>query len=463
MALTICVGVFGPSRAGKSTLVKALIDNEMDLTSDDARGGPTEALQFALAKLYKCSSTTDEPCYRSCGCMVDMERQGCDKLGHEMEQMTLSRRVAFVDCPGHMGYVPTMLKGMMMADGVLILSRPSSTACFSDPPTLEVLAAADVMGRSILVVQSRRDTASASQLENHRAQIRRFTHDMISSEVPILEVSARDMSSIRRVCSHMEKMHVEEPNVFAPALMLIGSSCDPLEQDEEEPTKMCVTICGRVVQGALPAAAELDDDDDGNLVEVRPGVVRPGSDGKPECHPIVLRLAPGVAAAAAGDMVALRASTKIISEQGRSVLRGGLEGHVLGPVGSLPDVYGVLKIEFCPLRKMWDPYTEELRRVPQIEMNQELLLIIGTMSTYGRVRSIDDSSSSDATTSSNSSSKKKTRKTRISIVVGSLSPPTCARLGEKILICGRLDMSWHLIGSGEIMAGRSIKVVQHDN
>jgi translation initiation factor 2 gamma subunit (eIF-2gamma) len=77
-----------------------------------------------------------------------------------------------------MGSIPTMLKGIIMSDAVLILSRPNpkEPASFSDPPTLEVLAAADLMGKTILVVQSRTDTASQSLLENHRAQIQLSTH-----------------------------------------------------------------------------------------------------------------------------------------------------------------------------------------------------------------------------------------------------------------------------------------------
>lgn len=76
-----------------------------------------------------------------------------------------------------MGSIPTMLKGMMMSDAVLILSRPKEAASsFSDPPTLEVLAAADLMGKTILVVQSRADTASERLLEKHRAQIQLSTH-----------------------------------------------------------------------------------------------------------------------------------------------------------------------------------------------------------------------------------------------------------------------------------------------
>ncbi|KAL6847674.1 hypothetical protein ACP4OV_022462 [Aristida adscensionis] len=68
----------------------------------------------------------------------------------------------------------------------------------------------------------------------------------------------------------------------------------------------------------------------------------------------------------------------------RAVLRGGLEGHVLGHAGSLPDVYDALRIETHPCLKVFDPYKPGGAPVPPPERGQELLLIIGTMSTYGK-------------------------------------------------------------------------------
>jgi hypothetical protein len=72
-----------------------------------------------------------------------------------------------------------------------------------------------------------------------------------------------------------------------------------------------------------------------------------------------------------------------------------------------------------------------------------LLLIIGT---YGRVRRIDEvaeeeedggGESSRGSGAAKAKKKNSVRSVKV-MVVGGLSPPTCARPGENILICRRL-------------------------
>lgn len=152
------------------------------------------------------------------------------------------------------------------------------------------------------------------------------------------------------------------------------------------------------------------------------------------------------------------------------------------------------QVKFWLLGKMLDPYDNEVKRVKEIELNQELLLIIGTMSTYGKVRKIEEEEEDDddeyGGSNDQSSSrglgagagaaassklmtkakkkkqqqqqmhKKKSNRSMVMVVVG-LSPPTCARSGENILICRRLGRAWHLIGRGEIMAGTATAVSEY--
>ncbi|KAL6589792.1 hypothetical protein ACP70R_050228 [Stipagrostis hirtigluma subsp. patula] len=436
---TICVGLVGNHDTGKTTLLNAILDNEYD----PKRGATvrTEQLSFAHAELYESgnsSRTNGVPDYRSFGRLLGME--GNAAPGHET--MSLARRVSFIDCPGNTNYVATMLKGIMMADGVLIVTRPGGG--LSQPPALEMLAAAHLMGRSIVVVQIIRDTDDKKKAKKHRKEIRGFITDMKicpGAEIPIVEVAklapGSIPSSIRSLCKEIHAMpaanssSAEGSSSSTAALMLIGSSC--VEEEESDEETVFVTLYGRVVQGVLqqPAAGQEA------VVEVRPGIVTKGGDGKTVCRPIVLK----VASAAGGGVAAVRASAKITGGGPLgAVLRGGLEGHVLGHVGTLPDVYDALKMESRVFPRVFDPYGDEMGvAVPPLEEGQQLLLIVGTMSTYGKVHSVLGRKRREST-----------------IVVTGLTPPTCARAGDSVLICASQRLSWHLIAAGRVVGGRPI-------
>lgn len=76
---------------------------------------------------------------------------------------------------GNMLYVSTMLAGIMMTDGVLVLSKPSVD--FYLAPTCAVLAAASIMGKSIVVLQNctEEESANKTKIKESLRQIQQFT------------------------------------------------------------------------------------------------------------------------------------------------------------------------------------------------------------------------------------------------------------------------------------------------
>ncbi|PNT73277.1 eukaryotic translation initiation factor 2 subunit 3-like isoform X2 [Brachypodium distachyon] len=423
----ICIGLVGQSATGKSTLLETLLGNE-----PYGRMEPTLRLKCAYAKIYNCSSSHAE-CYRSCSRIVDIAEHQCDTPGHELNPVSVQKHVSFVDCPGNMLYVSTMLAGIMMTDGVLVLSKPSVD--FYLAPTCAVLAAASIMGKSIVVLQNctEEESANKTKIKESLRQIQQFTRLIVSIEVPIVRLSVRDKTSskIAELCSRINNMSTPEQDVTSPALMIIANStCDP-EGSENSDETLLVTIHGRVMQGVISPNQE---------TEVRPGIVKVGEDGKAVSCPIILKVVAIMEdAAVSGQVVALRAAANIRNDdQLKSVIKGGLGGHVLGQVGSLPAVYSALKVKFSLVRKMFNPYSEELEKVEAIEKDQDLLLTIGAMSTHGKVHSI----------------------TEDMMVVSALTPPSCARKEERIFISRKQELAWNLIGHGEIIGGKSVAVVE---
>lgn len=87
-----------------------------------------------------------------------------------------------------------------------------------------------------------------------------------------------------------------------------------------------------------------------------------GEDGKAVSCPIILKVVAIMEdAAVSGQVVALRAAANIRNDdQLKSVIKGGLGGHVLGQVGSLPAVYSALKVsQFHPIDQSKSIYISE--------------------------------------------------------------------------------------------------------
>lgn len=101
-----------------------------------------------------------------------------------------------------------------------------------------------------------------------------------------------------------------------------------------------------------------------------------------------------------------------------------------------------LQVDVLLIPHMRDPYTDQVYDpLPPVERGEKVLLIIGTMSTFGVVKEVSKVNGRKAT-----------------IVVTGLTPPTCSRFHESILVCRFLTLTWHLIGRGTIVGGRALEM-----
>lgn len=114
-----------------------------------------------------------------------------------------------------------------------------------------------------------------------------------------------------------------------------------------------------------------------------------------------------------------------------------LVGQVLGPAGTLPDVYVTLEASVVLLRNLLGSGKgERVRRLAKAEF-----LMINTGS---------------------SSTEAETKATKKDMVRLDLSKPVCAEVGEKIAISRRVGRNWRLIGWGTIRGGRLAELTPAD-
>ncbi|KAH7843621.1 hypothetical protein Vadar_018871 [Vaccinium darrowii] len=115
-----------------------------------------------------------------------------------------------------------------------------------------------------------------------------------------------------------------------------------------------------------------------------------------------------------------------------------LVGQVLGEVGSLPDVFVELEVNFFLVRRLVGVRTkgtESPRRVSRLARGEIVMFNIGCMSTAARVVAV-----------------------RNDLARLQLTGPVCTSRGEKVAISRKVEKHWRLIGWGQIQAGITLDV-----
>ncbi|PQM38522.1 eukaryotic translation initiation factor 2 subunit gamma-like [Prunus yedoensis var. nudiflora] len=115
-----------------------------------------------------------------------------------------------------------------------------------------------------------------------------------------------------------------------------------------------------------------------------------------------------------------------------------LVGQVLGEVGSLPEVFVELEVNFFLLRRLLGVKTkgsERQGRVSELIRDEILMLNIGSMATAAKVLAV-----------------------RNDVAKLQLNRPVCTSRGEKIALSRRVERHWRLIGWGNIQAGTTLDV-----
>ncbi len=125
---------------------------------------------------------------------------------------------------------------------------------------------------------------------------------------------------------------------------------------------------------------------------MRPGIVSKGSDGRTQCRPIrscvvsLLAEKNELQYAVPGGLIGV--GTKIDP----TLCRGDrLVGHILGAVGTLPDIFTEIEIAYFLLRRLLGVRTEtgkKGQKVQKLSKNEVLMVNIGSLSTGGRVQAV---------------------------------------------------------------------------
>eukprot|EP00762_Andalucia_godoyi_P001828 ANDGO_06112.mRNA.1 Eukaryotic translation initiation factor 2 subunit 3 len=425
---TINIGTIGHVAHGKSTVVKALSGVKTVRFKSELERNITIKLGYANAKIFKSTDPNSKRpgCYFSFGSSTE-DNPKVDGSAYPLE---LLRHVSFVDCPGHDILMATMLNGAAVMDAALLLIAGNEPC--PQPQTSEHLAAVDIMRlKHIIILQNKIDLVDTGSAKAQYNDIRNFIKGTAAEGAPIVPISAQLRYNIDAVAEYIvKKVPVPIRDFISPPRLIVIRSFD-VNKPGEEPRNLRGGVAGgTILRGVLKV---------GQNIEVRPGVVSKDASGKIRCVPIRSRVVSLFAEnnelqyAVPGGLIGV--GTHIDPSLTRA---DRLVGQVLGEVGSLPQIYYELEINYFLLRRLLGVKTsgEKQGRVTKLTVNELLMLNIGSTSTGGRVVDIG---------------KGESRTARIE-----LTHPVCTSIDEKVALSRRVEKHWRLIGWGTVLGGSTL-------
>lgn len=426
---TVNVGTIGHVAHGKSTVVKAVSGVQTVRFKNELERNITIKLGYANAKIYKCDNEEcpRPSCYRSAGSFKEdvfpCDRKGCSG------SFRLLRHVSFVDCPGHDILMATMLNGAAVMDAALLLIA-SNESC-PQPQTSEHLAAIEIMKlKHIIILQNKIDIVKEGQASEQYDQIMKFVQGTVAEGAPVVPISAQLKYNTEVLCEYIvKKIPIPLRDFTSQPRLIVIRSFDVNKPGSEVDELQGGVAGGSLLRGVLKLGQE---------IEVRPGIISKGGDGKLACHPIFSRIVSlkteenELQYAVPGGLIGV--GTRIDPTLCRA---DRMVGQVLGAVGSLPDIFTELEISFFLLRRLLGVRMEGDKKgakVARLTKSEVLMVNIGSLSTGSRVLAV-----------------------KADLAKISLTKPVCTEVGEKIALSRRIDKHWRLIGWGQIRRGVTIK------
>ncbi len=399
----INIGLVGHVDHGKTTLNQALTGVWADKHSEEIRRGITIRLGYSDVVFYKCPKCDEPKCYTT--------KEKCEHCGSKCKP---SRKISFVDCPGHESLMATMLSGAMVMNGAMLLIAANEEC--PQPQTKEHLAAIEISGvENIIIVQNKIDLVSRERAEESHNEIKEFLSGTIAEDAPIIPISAHHTVNIDALIMAIEK-HIltQEFDPKKPPLMLAIRSFDINKPGTEIDGLQGGIIGGSLIQGELK---------EGDDVEIAPGrriVVENKSEYVNYKTKVTTLMAGSNKLKTARPGGLLGVGTLLDPSVTKS---DSLSGTIIAKPDNMPPVVDSLTIE--PHLLDFVVGTDEDIKVDPIKSGEPLMLVIATTPLVGVATSA-----------------------REDLVDIKLKRPAVIQSGHRIALSRRIKDKWRLIGYG---------------
>jgi translation initiation factor 2 subunit 3 len=400
------IGTIGHVDHGKTTLLQGLTGVWASRHSEELKRGITIRLGYADMAMYKCPGCKPPNNYTI--------KKVCSKCNSETDFV---RSISFVDAPGHEALMATMLSGAAIMDGAILVIAADEPC--PQPQTREHLAAAEVSGiKNIIIVQNKIDIVEQKRARKSYEEIKTFIKGTIAENAPIIPISAQREINLDVLLNAMEEK-IPTPKrdpTKSPIMHIIRSF------DINKPGTLIEELEGGILGGTIAQGKFKV----GEEIEICPGI-RIEKEGKTGYNPLISQ----VVSLHAGDINVEEATCGGLVGVGTLLdpsysKADGLSGNIAGKIGLLPPIMSELTLETHILDRAVG--TKEQMKVKKINLNETLLLHVGSAVNLGKVIA----------------AKPNTVKVK-------LTRPIYAITGSRVAISRKITSRWRLIGYGLII------------
>jgi len=384
---------------GKTSLTKALTSKWTDTHSEEVKRGITIKIGYADVVFYKSKDGTK---YATEG-----------EAKKNPSNWEISRRVSFLDAPGHETLMTTTIAASSIIDGAVLVIAANEEC--PQPQTEEHLQVLDILGiKNVVVVQNKIDLVTKEKAIENYQQIKKFLKGSKVENAPIIPISANYNANIDKLVEAIEKtIPTPKRDRTLPARMYVARSFDVNKPGSEISKLKGGVIGGSIIQGTLRV---------GDEIEMLPGVTRKNKEkDKETVEPLVLKISAlmagneNVQEAVCGGLVGI--ATGIDPALAKS---DHIVGNMIGKKGTLPPVVSEIVAEYSLLKR--DGFDN-----PAFRMAEPIVVSSGTATSLGVIV-----------------------KLKSNTVTMKLKRPICAESKNKIAITRRLGQRWRLAGFGII-------------
>ncbi len=387
------IGMIGHVDHGKTSLVRALTGKWTDTHSEEIKKGISIRLGYADATFYKCENIKGPEAYNVNGKCPDGQ------------EATISRRVSFVDAPGHETLMATMLSGAALMHGAVLVIAANEKCPQSR--TAEHLMALKISGvKSIVVAQNKIDLVDEKRAKESYEEIKAFLKQYGYENAPIIPISANFGINIDLLIEAIEK-NIPTPKLdFETNLkMYVARSFDVNRPGTKPEHIVGGVLGGSIICGKLKVGEEIE--------------ILPGIEGKAIVTKVISLAAEAgkLEEAYPGGLIAIGTELDPYFTKNDE-----MRGQVVAKLGTLPAPATELKVEVHEIERLLDKIDTSLKT------NDYVVLAVGTATVIGQVM----------------------RPLGKNVFEIRLRQPVVAEKGEKIAISKRDPSGWRLAAYGII-------------